>query len=414
MKLTKKTTLLVSFTVGALLMATTALADIANKSGYDQLKDSLKITAENCTEKFDSYTLDLSFAIKDNGKVLSLDNEVKKYDLRTNANESVSHQERLNEDPSTRYYYTDKTTDIRLSSEESTYYVTEFAEERELYKSTNPFKEKEAADVERIADALIGSLKEQVVVKENADGSKQLTGSLSEVQIPSLFNAFVSLQMKQEFNGRQNNMPHLTEDIFIKSVTGSALINKEGTIENILGTATLSGKDSEGVVHELSVEILVEISDINATTVSKPDLTGKKVVKQEGKQPMSSEPGISNPQKFIGKFKNDILIEKDGRFIKIGERYVDITHFDNSTVTGKYYEVYKEGYENEAANSRTFTFEGKFDKEPRQSEIHYVTESGAKASGHIYMDEFSAKVNLYVNIPYSELGYDATFSPVLD
>ena len=38
MKFKKKTVMLVSFALGTLLVATTALADIANKSGYDQFE----------------------------------------------------------------------------------------------------------------------------------------------------------------------------------------------------------------------------------------------------------------------------------------------------------------------------------------------------------------------------------------
>ena len=65
MKLKKKTAMLVSFALGTLLFGTTALADLANKSGYDQLKDALKVTAENASEKLNSFTLDVSFALND-------------------------------------------------------------------------------------------------------------------------------------------------------------------------------------------------------------------------------------------------------------------------------------------------------------------------------------------------------------
>jgi len=413
MKVKKKTTLLVGFVLGALLMTTTAVADIANKSGYEQLKDGIKATAENCSEKFNNYTLDFSYALKDNGKVLTSDNEITKYDRLADARESRSNRHSIDGKDYHSYYYTDKTTDIRFSEQDNTYYVTEYAEARELNQFTNPFKEEEAGDIEKIADALVGSLKDHVVVQDNPDGSKQLSGSLSEVQIPSLFNAFASLRMKQDFNGRQDGMPHLTQDIFIKEVTGSAYINQEGILENLLATAILSGKDDQGQVHELSIEILFKLTDINSTSVAKPDLSGKTVVKQEGKH-YPSQSGFTNPQKYIGTYKNDILIEKDGRFVKIGERFLDVTHLDNSGIAGKYYEQYREGYEEYAAKQRTYTFEAKFDKDPKGVEFSYVNEAGNTMTGHIYIDEYNAKIHLYLNSPSTELGYDPIFSPALD
>ncbi|MDD4347367.1 MAG: hypothetical protein PHZ11_10940, partial [Desulfitobacteriaceae bacterium] len=76
MKFKKRTVMLVTFTLGTLLLATTALADIANKNGYDQLKDTLKVTAEQCSETFDSFTMDISMVMKDNGKTFLTSNEI--------------------------------------------------------------------------------------------------------------------------------------------------------------------------------------------------------------------------------------------------------------------------------------------------------------------------------------------------
>src|SRR5665648_1192041 len=90
MKFKKKTAMLVSFTLGTLLVATTALADIANKSGYDQLKDALKVTAQQSSEKFDSYTMDFSMVMKDNGKAVTSQNSIQKYDRSKSATENLS------------------------------------------------------------------------------------------------------------------------------------------------------------------------------------------------------------------------------------------------------------------------------------------------------------------------------------
>ena len=47
MKLKKKAIMIMSFSLGTLLFATTALAEVTSKSGYDQVKDAMKFTRES-------------------------------------------------------------------------------------------------------------------------------------------------------------------------------------------------------------------------------------------------------------------------------------------------------------------------------------------------------------------------------
>lgn len=418
MKFKKKTAMLVSFTVGALLLATTALADITNKSGYDQLKDALKMTAAQCTEKSDSFTVDLAMAMKDNGKILMTSNQTSKVDRKQNASETISSNLELNGETYSSQTYSDKTTIIRTSDGDPTYYVTEYTNERtDKSFSTNPFKEERAEDLEKIVDAVVGGLKDHVIVTENPDSSKVISGSLTEVQIPSLVNAVASFQLKHEFTGNRSSMPHLTKDVFVKEVKGTANVDKDGGLESILGSAILSGKDEQGTEHNISIEMLVKVTDINSTVVSKPDLTNKKVVKNVAKD--YSNPEISNPEKYLGKFKNDILIEKDSKFVKIGERFVDITFMDNKSVRGRYYEEYKSGYEEYAGNTKDFNFDAQFEKDSRgNANFSYTSESGSIARGNIYIDDYQGKINFSFNNmnPQSAGGimFDSSFSPDLD
>lgn len=420
MKFKKKTAMLASFTVGTLLLATTALADIASKSGYEELKDSIKVTAEQATEKYDSFTLDFSMAIKDNGKTLMNENETTKYDRKLRATENISSGMNFDGEKRSNQNYSDKNTIIRLNAGDQTYYVTEFTKERtDDSFEKDPFKEDEAADVEKIIDAVVGSLKDHVVVTENSDGSKAITGSLTEVQIPSLVNAVASFQLKQEFNGNnyddREKLPHLTKDIFVKEVQGSAKVNPEGAMESILGSAVLSGKDEQGDVHEITIEALFTLSDVNSTKVTKPDLTGKKVVKDIARYADSE---LTNPEKFIGKFKNDIIIEKDGKFVKIGERFLDITQIDDKKVAGKYYTEYKQGFEEYAGAMSNFEFEAPFEKEQKMSaSFEGTTPSSDKVKGHIYLSEYEGRVDFNidnVNSFGSGMMFDSSFRPDLD
>lgn len=410
MKFKKKTAMILSFAVGTLMFATTAMAEVASKSGYDQLKDSLKYTAEGCTTKLSSYTIDLSFVIKDNGTVLYSESSVNKYDVSKQSMENVN--TRLeNSKETNHYYYADKNCNINKDDNQNIYYITEYTSPREVHSFTNPFKEKEAGDIERIADAIVGNLKDSVVVTQNTDGSKQLSGSLSESQIPALVNAVVSLQSKNAFgnnHNNQNNMPKITKDIFVKEVKGNMLVSKDGLIQNVLGTGVISGKDDNGTEHKLTFELLGKLSNINSTTVKKPDLSGKKTEKNV-EQDYSK---LSNPEKYIGKYKTDILIEKDGKFVKIGEKLLDITQVDSKGVSGRYYEEYLKGYEDYGTTKKDFKFESKFEKDSHTSGSF---SSGDSIKGHISIEQHSAKI--YFNIDSERRGnliFDDQFSRVFN
>lgn len=189
-------------------------------------------------------------------------------------------------------------------------------------------------------------------------------------------------------------MSKITKDIFVKEVKGNMTVDKNGMMQNLLGTGTLSGKEDDGTEHTLSFEILCKITDINKTAVNKPDLTGKKVEKSTAQSDK-----LTNPDKFIGIYKNNIIIEKDGKFEKIGERVLKIAHIDDKNVSGSYSEEYKKGYEEYAAGRKDFSFDAKFNNnnDKLSADFDYKTSSGKADTGNIQLIQWSAKV--YFNIP---------------
>lgn len=417
MKVKKKTAMLISFALGSLIFATTAMADITSKSGYEQFKDSIKTTAEKCSSTFDSYTTDISYVLKDNGNNLVSDNTIQKLNRANKSHETTSIRESLSGGKFTQLFYFDPMTRINQNSGDPTYYVTEFSEPQQDYSYKNPFKEERAADAEKIADAIIGSLKDQVILSNNADGSKDFKGSLNEVQIPTLINALVSFQLKQNFNGNNPDTPSLAKDIFVKEITGSAHVNPEGYLENILGTATIEGKDSQGKEHEITIEVLAKLSGINTTAVNKPDLTGQKVNKQVGKN--QGEPQkISNYNKFVGKYSNPIIAEKDGKYVKLGKRVLEIQQIDETHLLGKYYEEYKAGNDPSSGKSQSFSFDAAFNSgdknDPRGLHFETTGESGEKIIGNMHLDENFGKIYFDFNRIQGNFTYDSSFSPDLD
>ncbi len=137
--------------------------------------------------------------------------------------------------------------------------------------------------MKKLSDAIVGNLKDSVAVNVTQDGSKEISGSLNNTQIPSLVNALVSFQFKNSFNVRSDNgstttqqIPELKSNIFVKNIKGNVATDKNGLIKSALGSGILSGTDKNGQNHNLTFEVLVKIGDINSTVVKKPDLSDKK------------------------------------------------------------------------------------------------------------------------------------------
>jgi len=399
LKIKKKSAMVVSFALGSILFASTAFAEVNSKSGYAQLKDALKYTAENCSSKLLSYTVDLSVVIKDNGNVVSSDNEVIKYDVPKSAMENKS--TRINEGKTTEnYIYSDKDGSTTFNSEQNMYYVNKLGKPNLGVNYKNPFKEKRVTDIEKIADAVVGNLKDSVVVTQSTDGTKQMSGTVSEAQIPSVANALVSYIFKTSFGNYNNNngnpqtastMSKIQDDIYVKEIKGNMSLNKDGLIEKAMGTGLLYGKDKDGKEHKLTFELLVKIGNVNKTVFSKPDLTGKKAQTYEQKDYNK----IAKPEMYLGTYRNDIVIEKDSKFQKIGERIVEITSLDNKKVAGRYHEEYLKGNEAYSSKAKDFKFDTKFEN---QFNANIITDTkGNKVNGNMSIDQFSATISFNVN-----------------
>ncbi|MNG20092.1 hypothetical protein D3C84_1043170 [compost metagenome] len=74
-------------------------------------------------------------------------------------------------------------------------------------------------------------------------------------------------------------------------------------------------------------------------------------------------------------------MDKDGKFVKIGERTVEVLSVDGDKITGKYSEVVKPGYEKENPNPDTFNFE--YSPSTTQT-FSYTDAQGVQKSGTIY------------------------------
>ncbi|MDD9270838.1 hypothetical protein ACFPES_27645 [Paenibacillus sp. GCM10023248] len=390
MKLSKKGITVLSFTIGACLFVSTAFADTLLGSGYDRLKGSAKTTAAMMEKGLNNYTVEALYSLKDNGQVLMQASETQKMDTVNQLTETnrVTTTDGIT---TTNYSYADAKLTVRKNGTDDKYYVSEHPaniKQRGPADFDNPFNEKGAPEIEKIVDAVVGNLKDYVQVEEGANGSKVYSGSLSEAQVPAIANAVSSFGFKQMLNDGQS-LPRIENDIFVKKVVGSALENNAGYLENVTGDIILSGKDANGVQHDLTLNVVMKLSDVGNTKIVTPDLTGANVEK------VSYSSGFSS--KYVGTYKNNIIMEKDGKFVKIGERTIEITNVDGDKVTGKFTETVKPGYEKEYPDKDVFNFEYNL---AASSTFTYTDAKGEQKNGMIHPNG-SGKIYFDMNLEVS-------------
>lgn len=241
----------------------------------------------------------------------------------------------------------------------------------------------------------MGNLKDSVAVTQKQNGIKEISGSLSDAQIPTLINALASFEFKNSFNNdSKSSIPKLAKNISVKNIKGTMTTDKNGFIQTALGSGILSGTDKNGQNHNLTFELLVKIEDINSTTVKRPDLSGKKVLKIIEKDYNN----LSNPEKYLGKYKSDIIIEDNEKFTEIGEAVINVEKIDKNNISGSYQKEYLSGYEKYVDSNDNFKFTGKFgeDGSSFNGKFSGVTASNKKTTGTLSIDPHTA--TLYFSI----------------
>ncbi|RXT01920.1 hypothetical protein [Ammoniphilus sp. CFH 90114] len=402
MKLSKKKMTVLSFALGASVFVSTAFADMMLGSGYDRLKDSAKTTAAQMEKGLNNYTIEALFTLKDNDHTLMQASTFNKMDTQKQASENSTVTQYANGESTSNYSYSDKQVSIWKSGIENKYYVTEFPEDmdRENWsKFSNPFNEKGAPEIEKIVDALVGNLKDYVQAEDRPEGGRIYSGSLSATQVPAIVNAVSSFGVKQMMRDQAHmegkmEFAEIESDIHVKKVTGTAIENKEGFLENVTGDIMLSGVDKNGVQHDLTLNVVFKLSDVGTTKITKPDLDGANVEK------VSHFGGLTS--KHVGTYKNDIVVEKDGKFVKIGERVIEITSVDGGKVSGAYSENVKPGFETDHPDSYQFKFEYK--QNDYNPKFTYTNPKGEQETGSIHL---SNPGKLYLDLQIEMIDKDS-------
>ncbi|NLY43546.1 MAG: hypothetical protein GX066_06205 [Clostridiaceae bacterium] len=405
MKMTKRSTAIGAFLVGMMILITSAFADVMIESGYYSLKNSVKATMKKLSEEVDNFSVNVAATFKIDDKIYAEAEEVCKFDMVNQAKETIGTNMEKGEITES-YYYADTKQNISKDSKTGKYYVWNKKKNKGMNNEDkifeNPFEDERVMDAEKIADAFVGNLQDVIEVEE-IDNKKVYIGNLSDAQVPSLINAISSFIFKHsifdEYTTKRMGVPYPKSNVYVTSISGKAIENSDGILESIIGSASISADDKNGITHTYTVEFSFDIKDINNTTVTPPDLEGQEVEYNEDSEYVFDE-------KYVGKYKNDIVKLEHNSFVKVGERYLEITSVVDGKVYGRYYEVYNEAYEESPVD---FEFIAEAGESSYYSAFKYNDKNGEEKTGLIQKRQGKQNIYLLFDVEISEDGYGYSY-----
>lgn len=251
----------------------------ANTSGYDLYKEALKKT-----HTAESATLDFNLNIEDNKKSILTSQSIFKSDSVNQLN-SIS----------TRLANESEVSNMNMYKQDGNWYVMKDGLDT-VYKmdtSNNPHHSNTAElkdDVENLIDVMTKNLQQQITVAKKKDDKHVIELDLTGKEIPLSANALSTLMIKHAVMLQDNNetessdfhikakLPELDHEITIKQVKLTARVNKENYIEQQTVKVIVTGKDKQDTRHELVLNINLNATDYNQTTVTPVEIPADKVV----------------------------------------------------------------------------------------------------------------------------------------
>jgi hypothetical protein len=265
--------------ISGTLMLGSVYSISANTSGYDLYKEALKKT-----HTAESATLDFNLNIEDNKKSILTSQSIFKSDSVNQLN-SIS----------TRLANESEVSNMNMYKQDGNWYVMKDGLDT-VYKmdtSNNPHHSNTAElkdDVENLIDVMTKNLQQQITVAEKKDDKHVIELDLTGKEIPLSANALSTLMIKHAVMLQDNNetessdfhikakLPELDHEITIKQVKLTARVNKENYIEQQTVKVIVTGKDKQDTRHELVLNINLNATDYNQTTVTPIDIPADKVV----------------------------------------------------------------------------------------------------------------------------------------
>jgi len=278
--------------VGTMLLASSVYAGVGDAPGYEALKTAVRKTAA-----VDNVTRQVNVSVQDNGQSLLDVRSTIKTDRASEAGSATVAVASGGVQMMVAFYNQDGKHIIKTDGSD----VYKLLPGQEEHASAHrphwdgPADPEAGREAEQVFDALVGNLKNYVVLDEGPGSTKDIRVQLSGSQIPTVVNTIGSLLIKHgaaaqgehqltpadtlgfDTASLREAMPHLTQDVKIDEVKLNATVDADDHITNQTAQIEISGKDADGRGHAVVVSMDMSLSSLNATVPDKVDLSGKQV-----------------------------------------------------------------------------------------------------------------------------------------
>ncbi len=271
--------LLAAIGISGTLMLGSVYSISANTSGYDLYKEALKKT-----HTADSATMNVNLKIEDNKKTILSSASIFKSDSVNQVNSISTRLANETEVSNMNMYKQDGNWFISKDGIDTVYKMN--TSNTPHHSNTTELKD----DLENLIDVMTKNLQQQITVADNQNGSQLIELDLTGKEIPLTANALstfmikhaVMIQDKTETESSDFHIkakaPELDHDITVKQIKLTAQVNKENYIEQQTVNAVVTGKDKQGTSHEVVLNIELNVSNYNQTTVTPVEIPTDKVI----------------------------------------------------------------------------------------------------------------------------------------
>ncbi|WNR43951.1 hypothetical protein [Paenibacillus roseipurpureus] len=285
----------VGVAVGSMMLVTSVYAGVGDAPGYETFKSAVKQTAA-----VKNVTRQVNVSVQDNGASLLQVNTTIKNSGEEHAG-SAELKVVSGTDVQTIQFYSQDGKQIVKTANSDVYKILQTKESRAKFKkhdmSEGGANPQIASEVEHVVDALVGNLKNNITMVDAPGDGKEIHFKLSGSQIPPVVKTVGSLVLKHgaangkiqqpaanpasalgiDLNTLRNSFPQLASDISLDEVEVNANVDGDQHITSQMAQIHVSGKDTQGVEHDIVLRVGMTLSSLNATTPDTIDLNGKQV-----------------------------------------------------------------------------------------------------------------------------------------
>lgn len=286
-----------------------ASASTYNNGGYEAFKEIIKSSQE--TKHLSSNSFNGTFQISDNGKVIAEMTGDIKENLESKEANGNAQIKLMGKEQDLAFFKSGETSYLVDETNDKYYQLINMNQDtEEKHKAINREEGMGEQHIgkteEAFLDYLMGDLKSQFELTQNADGTKSITVDLNENEIPVPMNLLFGMAVEnkddcrnsdsengmnsakkelmmeklpfiKEFSELEKDMPELKQDVKLTGLFLKFNVDENNQIKSFDVKACTTGKDANGTAHEVSILGSLSINDMESTTIETFITDGKNI-----------------------------------------------------------------------------------------------------------------------------------------